>query len=425
MMRFILKGVLRDRSRSLFPILIVTVGVALVVVLHAWTNGVLQDLIDANSRFNSGHFKITTRAYAQFEEQIPNDLCLLGLDTLQSELKQKFPDIDWHPRIRFFGLLDIPDSSGETVAQAPVSGLATDLLGPERKFSIQTLKLNKALVEGRLPQAANEILLSHSLFTRLGLQIGQPVTLISSTMFGGLAIYNFEVVGTIQFGLPALDRMFLICDLHDAQLALDMENGCSEIFGYFKNGQFDEHRAAFIKTQFTAAFAADTSQFAPVLHTLFDQAAMADYYRIVKSWIGSILFAFILILSAVLWNSGLMSGLRRYGELGLRLAMGETKGHVYGTLLLESLVTGLIGTILGTLLGLAFAYFLQEKGVNISGMMQNATILLSEVMRARITPMTFFIGFLPGLLSNFLGTALAGRAIYKRQTSQLFKELQI
>ncbi|RKY90784.1 hypothetical protein DRQ15_06580, partial [candidate division KSB1 bacterium] len=134
---------------------------------------------------------------------------------------------------------------------------------------------------------------------------------------------------------------------------------------------------------------------------------------------------FILILSVVLWNSGLMSGLRRYGELGLRLAMGETKGHVYGTLLLESLVTGLIGTILGTFLGLTFAYFLQEKGINISGMMQNATILLSEVMRARITPTTFFIGFLPGLLSNFLGNALAGRAIYKRQTSQLFKELQL
>lgn len=47
----------------------------------------------------------------------------------------------------------------------------------------------------------------------------------------------------------------------------------------------------------------------------------------------------------VLWNMGIMSGLRRYGEMGIRLAMGETKGQVYQSLILESVIIGTIGTI--------------------------------------------------------------------------------
>ncbi len=48
------------------------------------------------------------------------------------------------------------------------------------------------------------------------------------------------------------------------------------------------------------------------------------------------LFAFIFIgaMSIVLWNAGLLGGLRRYGEFGIRLAMGETKPKIYKSLIL-------------------------------------------------------------------------------------------
>ena len=51
-------------------------------------------------------------------------------------------------------------------------------------------------------------------------------------------------------------------------------------------------------------------------------------------------------------------------------------------------------------------------------------MMLPNVVRARITPFTFVIGFLPGMLATFLGTAISGIGIYKRQTSELFKELE-
>lgn len=134
---------------------------------------------------------------------------------------------------------------------------------------------------------------------------------------------------------------------------------------------------------------------------------------------------FILAMSVVLWNAGLIGSLRRYNEFGVRLALGEGKDHIYKTLIYEGILIGLIGTVIGTAIGLAFSYFLQNIGINIGGMMKNSSLMIPSVVRTLVTPAAFYIGFIPGLLSMMLGTALAGIGIYRRKTAQLFKELEV
>ena len=120
----------------------------------------------------------------------------------------------------------------------------------------------------------------------------------------------------------------------------------------------------------------------------------------------------------------MLGGLRRYSEFGVRLAMGEENNHVYRTLIYESVVIGLAGTIIGTTVGLLISYWIQENGIDISGMMEGASMMFPTSIRARVTPVDYYIGFLPGLISTVIGTMLAGIGIYKRKTSQLFKELE-
>lgn len=129
-------------------------------------------------------------------------------------------------------------------------------------------------------------------------------------------------------------------------------------------------------------------------------------------------------MALVLWNAGLLGGLRRYGEFGVRLAMGEEKSHVYRTLIYESVFIGIAGTVIGTTVGLVLAGLVQKHGIDISGMMEGASMMFPTSIRTRITPVDYYIGFLPGLVSTVIGTMLAGVGIYKRKTSQLFKELE-
>jgi putative ABC transport system permease protein len=129
-------------------------------------------------------------------------------------------------------------------------------------------------------------------------------------------------------------------------------------------------------------------------------------------------------MSVVLWNAGLMGSLRRYGEIGVRLALGEPKGHVYRSMVAESLMIGLAGSVAGTLLGLAVARYLQVHGLDVGFLLKNSSMMISDVLRARVTPTSAVIGFLPGLGATLVGTLVSGIGIYRRQTAQLAKELE-
>ena len=137
---------------------------------------------------------------------------------------------------------------------------------------------------------------------------------------------------------------------------------------------------------------------------------------------------FLIIVTIVLWNMGLMNGLRRHGEFGLRLAMGESKGNVYRSMILESLIIGFTGTILGTSIGLMLTYYVQEYGIDYSEVvsaMSTSSMVMPNIFYAQITPELYYIGFIPGVIATSLGTMLAGVAIYKREMAQLFKELEV
>jgi putative ABC transport system permease protein len=423
MIKFIIKGLLRDHHRSLFPVIMVTIGVFITVFYQAFMGGILTDMVDSTARFSSGHVKIMSRAYAENEDQVPNDMALTGVDEIIKDLQAEYPDMTWVKRIKFGGLLDIPDENGETRAQGTVAGMGVDLLSPG-STEISTLNIAKSVVSGRMPEEPGEILISAEMAKELEISLGDYATLLSSGMFGSMAIYNFKVVGTLTFGIPMMDRGAMIADIQDIQQALNMENAAGEILGYLPNRVYDDELCAEIVDKFNARYADEQSEFTPVMGKLKETSGLTDYLTMANNMAGTIAFIFVIIMSIVLWNSGLLGGLRRYGEVGVRLAIGEHKGHIYRSLLAESLAIGIAGTVIGTGLGLAAAYWMQTKGLDFSSAMKNINMMIPLIFRARITSTTYYIGFFPGIIATVLGTALAGVGIYRRQTASLFKELE-
>lgn len=424
MIKFIFKGILRDRSRSLFPILVVVFGVFLTVLFYCYMGGAVGLFIDTSSKFDTGHVKIMSRAYAENSDQMPNDLAYIGVGQLISELKQDFPGFVWTTRIRFGGLLDVPDEEGETRSQGPVAGLALDLFA-EDSLEWELLGIEDSIVRGKAPQKPGEILISDEFATRLGITIGETATLIGSTMYGSMAAANFTVAGTVRFGISALDRGAMVADVKDIQTALDMEDAAGEILGFFDDFVYREEEAGQTALNFNAKYEGDQDEFAPVMKSLHQQGGMVDMMGMINLYMPVMVTVFVIIMSIVLWNAGLIGSLRRYGEIGVRLAMGESKSHLYRSMITESLILGCIGTVIGTAFALVIAFWLQEKGINISEMMQNSTLLINDVLRAKITPYSYVIGFIPGLLANVLGSSIAGIGIYRRKTAQLMKELEV
>jgi putative ABC transport system permease protein len=422
MIRFLLKGILNDRSRSLLPVVVVGLGVSLTVLLTCFMEGVFQESITMNANFNTGHVRITTKALAEDESILANDLAIVGTDSLMNHLKSGFPDILWEERIRFGGLIDFPDEKGETRAQGPVLGWGLDLLSPGSD-EIARFNLREGICSGSLPTKPGEALITDDFAKKYGIAVGDPFTLFGTTMDGSMAFYNFTVNGTVRFGTMLIDKGSIIIDIADARDALRMDDAATEILGFFPDGRYHDEQASAITARFNSSFT-ETDEFGPVMLRLKEQGGLADYLDLSQYMRAIFVFVFVMAMSVVLWNTGLLGGLRRYTEFGLRLAMGEEKRHIYRTLIYEGILIGVIGSALGTMLGLGISFYLQEVGFSFGDALQSSTIMFPNIIKARIIPSAFYIGFIPGVIAMVMGNALSGRAIYKRETSQLFKELE-
>ena len=69
MIRFLFKGLIRDKSRSRLPIIVVAIGVMLSVLMHAYVTGIMGDTIEMSAKFSTGHLKVMTKAYAADVDQ--------------------------------------------------------------------------------------------------------------------------------------------------------------------------------------------------------------------------------------------------------------------------------------------------------------------------------------------------------------------
>jgi len=421
MIRFLLKGLLRDHHRSFFPLLIITVGVALCVLMQAWMDGRMQSMIERQAHLRAGHVKVVTQK-AWEEQQIQSaDLALTEILPMVADLQKQYPQISFRPRILFAGLLDVPDERGETRSQGPVFGYGIDLL--KGKDEIKSFRLEEALVEGRLPKQRGEFLASQAISKKLKLSLGQKASLITSDLNGSMVVANFKLVGLVNFGIQALDRGAVIADLEDLRTALDLEEGATELIGIFKDQIYHKLDAKLIQQTFNQG--QEKGDFHPKMLTLHDQDDMGVMLDMADQMLGWIVGIFIFILAIVLWNAGLMSGIRRYREMGLRIAMGEEKNQIYLSLIVESFFLGLLGTILGVALGLIPSYLLQIYGWDLSGLLQGVQgIMMENVVRARVTINALWAGLIPGLAAPFIGTLISGLSIYGRDSSRLLNQLE-
>jgi len=420
MFDFILKGIFRDRSRFLFPIIIISAGVSLMVFFLSFMDGYIESMIRQNARFETGHVKIVTKAYNELISQKPYDLGFLDNQEELDVWKTEYPQFDWAERITFGAILDKADSLGNSLSQGQVMGFALDLIGGD--LEIRNLRLKETMAKGRLPLAPGEILLSDRTFEAMQLQLGDSLMLLGSTADGSMAFAQVVIIGTVVFGYEALDRGGIIMDLEDARSFLDMPGGSAEVLGFLRSDSYNDKEIKKLTTAFNDKYSTE-DEYSPLMLSLSDQNGLGYILWITDFTFLMMSLVFILILGIVLWNSGLMSGIRRYGEFGIRLAIGEEKKHIYRSLILESLCIGTIGSLIGLLLGFIFSYPLSIWGLDMSQYGKTSTMVFENVIRTKLSIGIFITSFIPGICASLLGTALAGTAIYKRQTSQLFKEL--
>tara|TARA_B100000959_G_scaffold222640_1_gene235730 strand:+ start:1196 stop:2479 length:1284 start_codon:yes stop_codon:yes gene_type:complete len=426
MINFLYKGLVRDRSRSFSPLIIITAIVAIIIFFSGFLNGIYNSLFFNTALVNSGHVKVVTHAYNLEHQLLPNDLALLEIEDIIEDLEYKYSDYLWTPRITFAGLLDVPDENGETLSQSPTIALGVDFLSEDSK-QLEVWDIEDKIIKGKLFTNINEAILSEKLSERLNIKVGDIVTYIGATMHGGFATHNFLVSGIFNLNVGPIDKDMMIVDFTGAQYALDMNDAASEILGYEKGLFFDNKSTVETRDLYNSSYLDTTDIYRPFMLALRDSNQMGTIVDFSNVIMFIIMALFLIVVTLVLWNMGIMSGLRRYGEIGMRLAIGETKGHVFKSMVGESLMIGFLGSLFGTIIGISITSYLEKVGIDYSkaiDSLSSSNFAMPNVFYPQVTSELFYIGFIPGILATMFGTMLAGHAIYKREMAQLFKELE-
>ena len=228
-----------------------------------------------------------------------------------------------------------------------------------------------------------------------------------------------------------MDKKMALIDLADAQETFYMPDMVTDWLGDFPTHvsflDYEKYRSQLdlrLKELVEHAPPGWAHDDIPLVLSILDQrniGSITDTFLVVHKFIIGI---FLFLMAVVLWNAGILNGIHRYGEMGLRLALGETHSRLIGTLVAESLAVGVVGSVAGCVLGGACTYFLQEVGLNMGDAFAQSGLMLNDVARARLSVDGFVRGVIPGLTASVLGTLVAGLAIFKRSEANLFRELE-
>jgi putative ABC transport system permease protein len=255
------------------------------------------------------------------------------------------------PRLSFFGLV----VRGEKSATYLGTGTIPEL---EKKASLAAETLSKGEFMNQID--ADEVMLGTGVARALGANVGDLVTVMTTTADGTLNAVDASVVAILQYPIKELDDRLLFMPYGAASRLLKSEGKCTTLVVTLKEGNEAE-------TVLPGLEARLASHKIPVaFKTWSDSAAFYKQVRLlyltIFSFMGLVL-AIVIILAVA--NTMTMSVFERTREIGVMLALGMERGSVRNLFMLEGFLLGVLGSVLGAVLSLLLRALLNVSGIEL------------------------------------------------------------
>jgi lipoprotein-releasing system permease protein len=382
---------LRSRRREGFISVIagfsfigIALGVATLIVVMAVMNGFRAEITNKILGLN-GHIVVTS-----YEGPIPD------FDKLVNELKKTDSVTAVNPIID--GQVMVTTRS--TTTGAMVKGIRLSDIS-ERKLIAGNIK-SGSLVDF---QGMDDVILGSKLADRLGVGVGDKVTLISpngtSTALGTIPrLKSYNVAGTFEAGMYEYDNNMIFMPLEAAQLFFKFPDSVSGVELFIKNS----NDSITIREKINAALEGNYV----VQDWQSINASLFGALKVERTVMFLILTLIVFIAAFNIISSLIMLVNDKGNDIAILRTMGATKGMIMRIFFLCGASIGVVGTLLGFVLGISFA-------MNIESIRK---VLESLIGTKLFDPVIYFLSELPsdvqaddviwsvsmGLIFSFLAT---------------------
>ncbi len=315
---------------AIFSLLGIALGVATLIIVMAVMNGFRAELLGRILGFN-GHINV----YAT-QGPLPD----------YGALAQKVKGL---PGIT----AAVPTIEGQVMATAK-AGASGALVRGMREEDVASQRLLAAHVDPRALAEFkdNSVLVGSRLAFRLGLNPGDPITLISpqgtTTAFGTVPrIKTYTIAGTFNVGMYEFDNSVIFMPLEAAQTFFNVPNAVSSLEVMVADA--DQVRA--YDREILQALGPNVR--------VFDwQQSNLSFFNAVeveRNVMFLILTLIILVAAFNIVSSMIMLVKDKGRDIAILRTMGATRGMVLRIFMLSGASVGIVGTVAGFVLGVAFA----------------------------------------------------------------------
>ena len=355
----------RNRRRSIFTLLAVAFGLALLLFMNGIISGMVADSLQNSIRLRTGHIQVRAPSYddaklsLQSKDLLPNPDQLAAQASALSEVKAAAPVI-WAGGI----LNTIQDSAG-------VQLYGIDTTSPVYE------PIQSSVVAGSFLTADDRdgILIGKRLADSLGVGVGQKINLAIINSDGQPDQQVFTIRGLYSTGIPSYDQSAAFLPLSKAQALTGTAGKASAIFILLKDQADTDKVAAALRGS-----GVSVSTWTDLNQVFVQTMQLASSFYVLLDGI------VILIVAVIIANTLLMTVFERTREVGILAALGMKQRQIMQMFLLEAASLGLAGVIVGVILGSASVLALSVKGIPLTENMAavaGSTFALGTSMRAR------------------------------------------
>ncbi|HVZ79870.1 MAG TPA: ABC transporter permease [bacterium] len=343
------RNILRNRRRTLLTASIIALGLACLILMDAFIQGMVKNLVATATDTFLGQAQVHA---AGFRTELKVEQTIHDLPGVVETLRTD-PDVAaFVERIQVMGMV----SSAADAESVGVFGVDPE---KEKKLS----KIAQAVVkgEGLGGSGDNGILLGERLAMTLQVGVGDRVVVTCARAgTGELEQEMFRVKGLFAFNSAAMDRDLAFIGLEKARSMAGLPGAAHEIAFRFKEGDGSEafHDGLYRKLSENGNEALDWSRLMPDMKSAMDLTG-------VSSAILAVLLAVLAGLAIL--NTLFMALYERFFEFGVLRALGTRPFQLGALVMAESAALGLLSVALGTLLGFLFTGILSATGVNYAG----------------------------------------------------------
>lgn len=338
-----------NRRRTGITLMSLIVGVAGLVFLWAFIDGINAQMVNNMTGYVTGDLKVHKRG---FHDEREMNIALAEKWQLTDAVTDIMGVEAAAPRV-----------TGHALASLDEQSRALQVIGVDPARERTVTRLDRAIVQGRYLQSGNEIVLGSGAAQALEVDLGDDLALVVQAADGSIGADRFEVVGVFETGVKRIDGSLAQIPLDAAQSLYSFWGRITEIAARVDSPEHLDSIVVSLESELTER-GVEVLDWPALMPSLMQ---MVDFHNAVTY---IVIFVVFVVVAAGIVNTILMSVMERGREFGVMMALGTSGARIVQLVLMETALLAVAGYALGLALGLVVTTYYANHGLDFTAYIQ-------------------------------------------------------